>query len=159
MGLPARLLSSLLKQETGIPCVVSAHGSDIHTDPFRNPGSITAVNFAMEYADRVLFNNNKLLETARSLGYSGSNNIVIPNGVDTEMFVPMNREKARAALGLSPLQATYIGFVGNLKWVKGADRLPEIFIEVAKRSANAHFVVIGDGMYRREVEDRCKIII
>lgn len=153
---PHGFIASLLKQETGIPCVISAHGSDIHTDPFKNPKSIDSIVFALKYADRVLFNNLKLLETAKKLGYSGNNSIVISNGVDTDQFVPMIKEKARADLGLSPLDAKFVGFVGNLKWVKRADRLPEIFYEVAKQSGNAQFVVIGDGKLRREIERKCK---
>lgn len=152
---PHGYIGTLLKQETGIPCVVSVHGSDIHTDPFQNPKSVDSVVFALEYADRVLFNNFMLLETAKKLGYSGSNSSVIPNGVDTDLFVPVAREKARADLGLSPLEAQYIGFVGNLKSVKRADRLPDIFNEVAKQSGNTRFIVIGDGKMRRKIERKC----
>ena len=154
---PHGYVASLLKEATGIPCVVSAHGSDIHTDPFKNLKSIDSVVFALEYADRVLFNNHILLETAKKLGYSGGNNIVISNGVETELFVPMLKEKVRADLGLSPLDAKFIGFVGNLKWVKRADSLPEIFNEVAKQCKNAQFIVIGDGKFRREIERKCEI--
>ncbi len=153
---PHGYAAALLKQETGLPCVVSAHGSDIHTNPEKFPQSLPAVLFALENCDRVLFNNRKLLEKARELGYKGSNDVVIPNGVDTSVFIPQDKWAARAGLGLAPPPVKYVGFVGNLKPVKGADRLPEIFREIARQYGPVRFIVIGDGKLRPMVEQKCR---
>ena len=111
----------------------------------------------LENADRVLFNNYKLVDTAKNLGYTGKNSIVIPNGVDTDFFVPMNRERAKTDLGLPKIEHKIVGFVGNLKWVKGADRLPKIFNEIVKQHGEVQFIVIGDGKYRRSIERKCNL--
>ena len=153
---PHGYAAALLKQETGLPCVVSAHGSDIHTNPEKFPRSLPAVLFALEICDRALFNNHKLLEKARELGYKGANATVIPNGVDTSVFFPLDKESARGELGLAPPPVKYVGFVGNLKPVKGADRLPEIFREIARQYEPVRFVVIGGGSLRRMIEQKCR---
>jgi len=155
---PHGYLAALLKQETGLPCIVSAHGGDIHTNPMKHPRSKGAVLFALNYADKVIFNNLKLLETAKKLGYSGHNSVLIPNGVETGHFNLLDKEQARAASGLPLTGEKVVGYVGNLKPVKGADRLPEIFQSIAKRYSNVRFVIIGDGKLRGKIERRCGLL-
>jgi glycosyltransferase involved in cell wall biosynthesis len=64
--------------------------------------------------------------TADELGrlYHQRVDAVIPNGVDTDLFAPGDRQEARSELGLDP-EARYALFVGRLERRKGADLLPE----------------------------------
>ena len=153
---PHGYIAALIKREIGIPCVVSAHGSDIHTNPWKNPGSIPAVTFTLKFADRVIFNNFKLLETAMKLGCDDLNHVVIPNGIDTGIFVVRDKCLIRAELGLSSLKGNIVGFVGSLKAVKRADRLPDIFRAIYSQSQNTRFIIIGSGKLRKVIEKRCK---
>lgn len=154
---PHGYIASLIKKQTGIPCIISAHGSDIHTNPYKIPKSIPSIIFSLESADKVFFTSNKLFETAKKLGYRGNNHIILPMGVETNKFIPMEKEKVRKKLGLSPLDSKYIGFVGSLKWIKRADRFPEIFKQVSKQYNNVQFLVIGDGGLRPDIEKRCML--
>ncbi len=61
---------------------------------------------------------------------------VIPNGVDTELFSPGDREEARSRLGLD--DERYALFVGRFEHRKGADLVPE-----ACRQAGFTLLVAG----------------
>lgn len=147
---PHGYAASLLKTETGIPCIITAHGSDIHTNPKKRPDTKEFTIFALENANYVIFVSNKLVQQAKELGYSGKNAVVIPNGVNTKEFFPRNKDEARTSLGL-PDNSTYVGYVGNLLEVKGADRLPEIFSHIKKKVPGVEFIVIGDGILRPQI--------
>ncbi len=64
----------------------------------------------LENADKVIFVSNALLNKAKSFGYSGSNSVVIPNGIEPDLFKPLDREKIKRELELNK---KVIGFVGG----------------------------------------------
>lgn len=73
---------------------------------------------------------------------------VIPNGVNTSIFKPMDQISVRRELNLDE-EFHYIGFVGNLApWqgieylIKAAPKLPEKYREKVK------FLIVGDGIMR-----------
>jgi len=152
---PQGYMASLIKAETGMPCIITAHGSDIHTNPWKNPPTRLAIKNALNSADKVIFNSNNLFEGAKKTGYSGNNHLIIPECVDTDSFLPLDRELARKKLGLLGGKIKYIGYVGNISWVKRADKLAEIFNAVAQNYEQANFIVIGDGELKTQVENIC----
>jgi len=48
-----------------------------------------------------------------------------------------------------------VGYVGNLKYVKRADKFSEIFENIALKQ-EVEFLVVGDGELRKNVEKECK---
>lgn len=81
---------------------------------------------------------------------------LIPNGIDTERFVPVADKRAhRKTLGLPP-DACIVGLVAYFKPVKN---LP-LFVEVANRVAinrkETHFVLVGDGSERPMIEQQIR---
>ena len=69
---------------------------------------------------------------------------VIPCGVDTELFHPMDQAEAKAALGLGP--APVLLYVGRLSPIKGLETLLEALPRVPRRGepGPALFVIGGD---------------
>ena len=69
---------------------------------------------------------------------------VIPCGVDTELFHPMDQAEAKAALGLGP--APVLLYVGRLSPIKGLETLLEALPRVPRRGepVPALFVIGGD---------------
>ncbi len=131
-----------LSQKYSIPYIVTAHGGEIHSLSY---DFHTLVREILRNASRAIFVSNALMKDAcEKLGYDKSNGIVIPNGVDTNVFKPMDKEEARRKLSL-PLDKKIVGFVGNLIEVKGADRLPAIARELLKLRSDAFFLIVGDG--------------
>ena len=100
-------------------------------------------------ADKCIFVSEKLLEVSKTLGFSGKNAIVNPNGVDGQTFSPMNKEKIKAELGLTKKT---VGFVGNLIHVKRADKFPEIFRHIYSQNPETEFLLVGDGGLRNTLE-------
>ena len=90
---------------------------------------------------------------ALGLGVSPAQLSCIPNGVDTQTFLPGRHGAAgiRRQLGMAD-DAPLIGFVGRLSVEKG----PEVFVRAALllRSSlpSARLVLIGDGPMRGELE-------
>jgi teichuronic acid biosynthesis glycosyltransferase TuaC len=83
---------------------------------------------------------------------------VIPNGVDTEVFRPMDRSAARDALGLSR-EARWIVSVGQIREIKGFDRLVAVLPEVRRRVGDVRLVLIGPSIGERGYEDRVRGLI
>jgi teichuronic acid biosynthesis glycosyltransferase TuaC len=146
---PAGLVAKLLSQKLNIPYVVTCHGSDINL-LMENAKELYID--VLGNADKVIFVSNALLNKAKSLSYSGTNAVVIPNGIDPKIFKPLDKEKIKKELGLNK---KVVGYVGNLKYVKRADKFSEIFENIALKQ-EVEFLVVGDGELRENVEKECK---
>lgn len=133
-----------LKKKHKIPCLVTAHGSDIHTYPFKGERQKNAVLNCLESADTVIFVSEFLKKTAENFGYT-SESTVIPNGISPDFFKANQSKKTEYPI---------IGFVGNLIPVKRAECLPEIFLEIKKLLPQAQFLIVGDGNLRPEIEKK-----
>ena len=142
---PAGLVAKLLSQKLNIPYVVTCHGSDINLLMENSKELYTDV---LGNADKVIFVSNALLNNAKLLGYSGKNAVVIPNGIDPKIFMLLDKEKIKKELGLNK---KVVGFVGGLKKIKRADKLPEIFEYILSKK-DVEFLVVGDGELRENVE-------
>ena len=146
---PAGLVAKLLSEKLGIPYVVTCHGSDINL-LMENAKELYID--VLGNADKVIFVSNALLNKAKSLSYSGTNAVVIPNGIDPKIFKPLDKEKIKKELGLNK---KVVGYVGNLKYVKRADKFSEIFENIALKQ-EVEFLVVGDGELRENVEKECR---
>ncbi len=146
---PAGLVAKLLSQKLNIPYVVTCHGSDINL-LMENAKELYID--VLGNADKVIFVSNALLNKAKSLSYSGTNAVVIPNGIDPKIFKPLDKKKIKRELGLNK---KVVGYVGNLKYVKRADKFSEIFENIALKQ-EVEFLVVGDGELREYVEKECR---
>lgn len=78
--------------------------------------------------------------------------MAIPNGYDPSVFYPVDKVKIRKELGLYEENKKYVGYVGNLVYIKRADKLGEIFAKIASKVPNTRFIIVGDGPLRKKVE-------
>ncbi len=148
---PEGYAALLLSEKYNVPYIVTAHGGEIHSISNNNKAFVKEV---LEKAAKVIFVSKALMKDAfEKLGYDKSNGIVIPNGVDTNVFKPMDKEEARKKFGL-PLDKKIVGFVGNLIEVKGADRLPAIAEELMKLRSDVFFLIVGDGPLMKTLRER-----
>ncbi len=118
-------------QSVHTPCVVTAHGSEVHRDMRKKyrKGCL----WTLENCTRAEFVSHALLQTAMQYGYSGRNAQVLPNGI---LQVP---EKVIRKKG------TTIGFVGNLNAIKRVEILPAVFHRVVQELPDTQMVIVGDG--------------
>jgi glycosyltransferase involved in cell wall biosynthesis len=152
-SVPAGLTAKILAEKYEKPFVVTLHGSDVNLLMPRRKEIYVNV---LEKASATIFVSRALLERAKSMGFSGKNAVVIPNGYDETIFKPMNKEAARKELGIHKEGYKYVGFVGNLIPIKRADKLGEIFHLIAKEIPETFFIVVGDGPLREKIEKETK---
>ena len=82
---------------------------------------------------------------------AGAASIVIPNGVDTELFAPHHdRHRSRAAFGL-PRDAALLGFTGSIRPWHGLDVAITALAGLPER---VHLVVAGDGPVKADLVRR-----
>ena len=148
-GPPAGVVAKILSEKLSVPYVITCHGSDIN---LAMPRAKELYVDVLENAAKVIFVSDALLNKAKSLGYAGENSVVIPNGIEPDFFKPLDKEKIKKEVGLSK---KVVGFVGGLKKVKRADKLPAIFSYISS-IYDAEFLVVGDGELRKGIENECK---
>jgi glycosyltransferase involved in cell wall biosynthesis len=101
--------------------------------------------YTLKNADFVIGRNAEAVEITRRKGYRGPA-AVVPNGVDIELFRPLNRDAARRFLGLSGFVC---GYIGRLVEQKG---LAEIIQAIKDCPADVNVVFAGSGPYEAELK-------
>lgn len=77
--------------------------------------------------------------------------VVIPNGVDTSKFRPMDRQKLRQKYGYSPKESIIIS-TSRLTPKNGMDDLIRAVARVCQEFPNIRLVIVGEGVQRPELE-------
>jgi glycosyltransferase involved in cell wall biosynthesis len=83
---------------------------------------------------------------------------VLHCGIDLMPFQePAVRDEVRKELGL-PLDVPIVGHVGRFVPAKNHRFLLEIFSELLKKRSDMHFLLVGDGVLRPEIEAQAKLM-
>jgi len=100
------------------PVVVSFCGDDLLGTSngkggytFKGRLTVLASQFVAHHADAVIVKSDKMLERLSSAS-ARAKTVVIPNGVDFELFRPIDKLEARKKLGLEPFKK-YVLFAGS----------------------------------------------
>lgn len=121
----------IAKEKTGLPLVVTAHGSDLeHTSKL--PLGSFYVKKSLESANAVIAVSHYLAARAIALGAKSVK--VIPNGLGHLKKKTGKRE--------------FITFIGALRDYKA----PEDFIELARNFPELKFLVVGEGPLKKSLE-------
>lgn len=129
----------------GTPSVVSIRGNDIERAAF-DPAKFSHVMYALQNASAVTTNASTLARKARA--FVEREIFLIPNGIDTELFKPMERNETLAEmLGLGGKtkeeRSAVIGFAGELREKKGLRALLSGYAQAAK-SRPASLLIVGE---------------
>jgi glycosyltransferase involved in cell wall biosynthesis len=128
-----------------VPSVVSIRGNDIERAAF-DPAKFSHVRYALQNASAVTTNASELARKARA--FVDRDIFLIPNGIDTGQFKPMERnEELAEMLGLGGKKKeerkSVIGFVGELREKKGLTALLSGYAQIAKRNP-ASLLIVGE---------------
>ncbi|WKZ38858.1 MAG: glycosyltransferase family 4 protein [Anaerolineales bacterium] len=131
-----------------VPSVASIRGNDIERATF-DPSKFAHVMYALQYADAVTTNASKLAKKAKA--FVDREIHLIPNGIDTTLFKPMERNETLAESVLeAPLreqapgvQMPVIGFVGELREKKGLATLLSGYAQLVKKTP-ASLLIVGE---------------
>lgn len=125
-----------------LPVVIGCLGSDVnlHTEYF---GKKKLITWSLKRANKTLVVSDAMRRRLLSLGVHENHIRVIPNGVDTRCFCPMDQAEARKQLGLDP-HSRIILYVGRLSEEKGPTQLIEAFGKLSNQP-NLSLVIVGSG--------------
>jgi len=141
-----------------IPSVVSIRGNDIERAAF-DPAKFSHVMYALQNANTVTTNTNELAKKAKA--FIDREVVVIPNGIDLNLFKPMEKNPTLAeSLGLTTqepesaltdnrqlaveLQSNpVIGFAGELREKKGLKALLIAYAQINKKRS-ATLLIVGE---------------
>ena len=130
-----------------IPSVVSIRGNDIERAAF-DPSKFSHVMYALQNADAVTANASILAKKAKA--FIDREVHIIPNGIDTDHFKLMERNKVLAEMLGVEGQKKVIGFVGELREKKGLATLLSSYAQLLNKIPIL-LLIVGE---IREGEDR-----
>jgi len=148
---PHGMAAKALSAELGIPYVVKARGTDLHSLPAGSARERRAAE-AVAGASAIVAVSRNLAEIAVRLGAEPARVHLLPNGVDADRFPTMPRAAARERVG-TEVAGSIVAFVGDLRRVKGVDILVDSLTDLP-HCEGARVVVIGDGPLRKWLERR-----
>lgn len=107
------------------------------------------------FPDLIICNSESGRNHARERGFPMSRTMVIHNGIDTDRFKPdpAARLRVRAEWRVAP-EEYLIGVIGRLDPMKGHAVFLTAASLLAARHPRIRFVAVGDGVLRREMEER-----
>ena len=137
-----------------IPSVVSIRGNDIERAAF-DPSRFSHTMYALQNASAVTTNASELVKKAKA--FVDREIFLIPNGIDSEHFKPMERNEGLAeALNINHAPATVsggedaassnvpvIGFVGELREKKGIAPILSAYAQINKTHP-ASLLIVGE---------------
>jgi teichuronic acid biosynthesis glycosyltransferase TuaC len=134
---PDGVAAMLVGKHLGKPVVITARGTDINLLPkFRLPRKM--IQWAAMHSAGVITVCNALKDALIGLGVPPERMHVLRNGVDLELFQPVDRVATRNHLGMS---GTTLLSVGHLVPLKGHD----ILIKALPMLPNIRLLLVGDG--------------
>jgi len=133
-----------LAKEFGIPVVVTARGTDLNLIPqYATPRRM--ICNAAAHADGLITVCQALKDCLIELGTAPDRIVVLRNGVDLQLFRPLDRQAARARLGLT---RRTLGSVGWLVERKGHHHA----IRALRALPNTDLLIVGEGPERTALE-------
>ena len=142
-----------LKENYNVPLVVTAHGYDIYSLPFKDNEWQNKIKYVLNTADHIITVSQSNLACIKKLNISTPVTI-IPNGFRTDFFYPHDSSECRKMLNL-PQDKKIILTVGNLEPVKGQTHLIEAVTKIMQDRENILCVIVGTGKLRTAFE--CQI--
>lgn len=130
-----------------VPVVLNAWGSDVYDFPERGAVHRWWLRGNLSRADQLVSTSEAMADHIRTLYPSMARPIVVPFGVNMELFKPGNPKAGMEG----PL---VLGTVKSLAPVYGIDRLMRAFAQLLKMDSPAglRLRIVGDGPQRNELE-------
>lgn len=143
-----------LKEEYGIPFVVTGHGYDVYSLPFKDNEWREKIEYVLNTADHIITVSQSNLACIKKLDVS-TPVTVIPNGFRSDLFYPRNSSECRRVLNL-PQDKKIILTVGNLEPVKGQRYFVEAVQKTVCGRRDILCVIVGAGKLRTALEQQVR---
>jgi teichuronic acid biosynthesis glycosyltransferase TuaC len=143
---PDGVAAAIVARHFRKPLVVTARGTDLNLiSDYRIPRQL--MRWAGRQASYSVSVSKALQEKLIRLGFERERLIVLRNGVDLELFAPVDRVAAKRSLGLEDVR-TFLS-VGHLVELKGHDLAIRA---LARAFPTAQLLIIGEGELRQTLQ-------
>ncbi|MGD9511853.1 MAG: glycosyltransferase family 4 protein [Geminicoccaceae bacterium] len=127
------------------PVVITARGTDLNVYPRQSAGVRRLMAWAARRASASIAVSKALADLLIGIGAPEERVIVLPNGVDLDLFRPLDHVPTRQS---RDLRSHVILSVGNLIPLKGHD----LVIEALRRLPEHRLLIVGEGPERGSLE-------
>lgn len=142
---PIGYVSMLLARRLGLPCAISAHGSDIHTHPLRSKKIHKFTRKTIAEADQLLAVSTDLANSIQRLENPRNPIRVVYNGIDLDLFQPILPKADLRRLLRLPEKGIGICFAGRITRDKGVQELMSAFESLSDANPTIWLLIIGGG--------------
>ena len=142
--------STLISRWCSLKVVVACHGMEIKRR--YGPLKRLLMRYVLENCHRLIAVSRHTKESLKRIGISVDKIVLIPNGVDTERFRPLDRQyelKTRYGFKGKKVILTLARIVER----KGQDMVITAMPFILKRYKDVHYLIAGKGEYRPQLED------
>jgi teichuronic acid biosynthesis glycosyltransferase TuaC len=141
-----------LARALGVPCVITARGSDINLLP-RHALVRRQISAALKQADALVAVSGALGHAMLELGAPADRLHVVPNGVDRDLFHFGAPVDGRRKIGIFSDEKMILS-VGNLNELKGHALVVEAVARLRARGIRVSYHIIGAGEEETRLEAR-----
>lgn len=138
---PDGVAAAVLAMVFHVPFSITVRGDDINILP-HDVRRRYFIQWALKRANLVIALSKELKENVEALGVSSSRTVVIPNGVDTEIFTGLARKAARVNLGISEGDRILLS-VGRLHKSKGYPVIVGALARLKDKFPSLRLVIAG----------------
>ncbi len=135
--------------DIGIPCVVTYHGSDIHTFPMKHKNFLKQTKAVLNTANVNIFVSGYLKKQADLMAGYNKKSYIIHNGINEDFFIDVKKVDKEGDL-------FKIVFIGRLNKIKRVKYLPSILKKVLEKGINAELHIIGEGDEKQIIQENAE---
>ncbi len=144
--MPHAVVGNIVKKMTGIPHIITGHGTDIHTIG-DNPGLKPVLEWSLSEADKVTFVSDYLRRKCENIFKTDFGGDVVPNYVGNDLLHKKGKTyKLRKELGI-PKDAVVISHASNFRPIKETIEIGWAAKKLLKNKENhgkVYFLFAGD---------------
>ncbi len=137
---PDGFAATRLGKRLNVPVTITLRGTEVPHS--RSKAKRFLMLKALKSANRIFSVSSSLKQHVVHLGAPANKIQVVGNGVDTEKFYPVDGQKVRKQLNISPTDKVLIT-IGALVERKGFHRVIELMPELLKQHPNLHYLIVG----------------
>ena len=124
---------------------------------YRNPaaqwllreGVLAITRYNLDHSDVITTVSPGLVAKLKGYGYEAE---LITNGVNTDLFCPMDGNTMRTTLGIAP-DAFVLGFAGAVERWYALDEVIRAFPEILEKHPNAELLIVGGSLFTGYLDD------
>ena len=106
-------------------------------------GVLAITRYNLDHSDVITTVSPGLVEKLRTYGYEAE---LITNGVNIDLFRPMDGRKMRSTLGIAP-DAFVLGFAGAVERWYALDEVIRALPDILARHSNAELLIVGGSLF------------